>query len=103
MSAKHTPGPWFIFGSVEHCVGGANTDPTTAAEHPTAGIAMCGMGRRLPDENAANARLIAAAPDLLEAAQAFVAYCRNAGLNVQPGSPADKARAAIAEATGSAQ
>jgi len=63
-AAKHTPGPWFIFGN-GHCVGGANTDPTTLAEHQSAGIAMCGMARRDPTECEANARLIAAAPELL--------------------------------------
>lgn len=59
---KHTPAPWFIFGN-GHCVGG----PAPDASHTTAGVAMCGMQLRSDEENAANARLIAAAPSLLAA------------------------------------
>ena len=105
MAAKHTPGPWFIFGN-GHCVGGANTDPTTLAEHPTAGIAMCGMARREPAECEANARLIAAAPDLLAALQGLdEAYCRAGTALTRDERHEDRcrliaARAAILKATG---
>lgn len=64
-TARHTDGPWFVFGN-GHCVGGPLTD-RLPAETQTAGIAMCGMKMRLPEENAANARLVAAAPELLAA------------------------------------
>lgn len=56
MSA-HTPGPWFIFGN-KHCVGASLVDETAL-------IAMCGAARRTTQENEANARLVAVAPDLL--------------------------------------
>lgn len=61
---KHTPGPWFVFGN-GHCVGGPCERPGEAEQ--TGGIAMCGMRLRSPEEAAANARLIAAAPALLAA------------------------------------
>lgn len=65
--AQHTPGPWFIFGN-GHCVGGpASPDDSELSANPRAGVAMCHMSRRPPHENQANARLIAAAPDLLAA------------------------------------
>ena len=104
MAAKHTPGPWFIFGN-GHCVGGANTDATTLNEHPTAGIAMCGMARRDPAECTANARLIAAAPDLLEALQAAydalgISYPLHSSDMDKRGAVLAQARAAIAKATG---
>lgn len=56
---KHTPGPWFLFGNPAHCVGGPHP------ENGTGGVAMCGMRLRSPEEAEANAKLIAAAPDLL--------------------------------------
>lgn len=64
-NAKHTPGPWYVFGN-GHCVGGPfSSDDPDESGRKTAGIAMCGMRLRSPDESEANARLIAAAPDLL--------------------------------------
>jgi hypothetical protein len=48
------------------------------------------------DEHAANARLIAAAPELLEFAEAVVRYAGNAGDDYL----ANKARAAISKAKG---
>lgn len=60
--SKHTPGPWFIFGN-GHCVGGPAIAPL--GESQTAGIAMCSMSKRHTDECVANAKLIAAAPELL--------------------------------------
>ena len=64
---KHTPGAGFVFGN-GHCVGGPFTpgsgdDP----KQQTAGVAMCGVRLRHPEEAEANARLVAAAPDLLAA------------------------------------
>lgn len=64
---KHTPGPWFTFND-GLCVGGPFTP--SEGDNPdqkTAGIAMCGMRLRHNKEAEANARLIAAAPDLLAA------------------------------------
>lgn len=92
MTTQHTPGPW----RYER----ANPSPTTG-EHLIAGakngylaeIRDCGSGNI-----SANARLIAAAPDLLAALEEL--------LNALPSAtthPAIKAaRAAIAKATGEA-
>ena len=60
-------------------------------------------GRRTGEESAANCRLIAAAPDLLEALQAMLNAESNysyAGLSDSEIAAIDKARAAIAKATG---
>ena len=67
MSAKHTPGPWKVARQ--------NPSPTTgewmiAGAKPgyLAEVRDCGSG-----DVEANARLIAAAPDLLEAAESVIA------------------------------
>lgn len=65
--AAHTPGPWHLINSV--CVGGP-IEP--GWEEAGTGIAHCGMRARTQEEAAANARLIAAAPDMLAAIEAFV-------------------------------
>ena len=86
MSAKHTPGPWKA--TARHV-----TAPET--EDRLELRVTIGGGNR--DDNRANARLIAAAPDLLEALEACYAA-------LHPNSAEGKAAsAAIAKATGSAQ
>ena len=106
MNAKHTPGPWNI-GSSDlpvsrmsiHCKGHKESCHSTVAlmvSRMTIGISH--------DEEFANARLIAAAPDLLKALEDCVAVMDRelAGLKViQPELSA--ARAAIAKATGEPQ
>jgi hypothetical protein len=95
MNTQHTPGPW----RYER----ANPSPTTG-EHLIAGakngylaeIRDCGSG-----DVFANARLIAAAPDLLELARQIVlAADQNEG--DIPADIVSGARAAIAKATGEA-
>lgn len=98
MSTKHTPGPWSVVN--EH-------DEVTviAGEHISHGFKVRyeiarDVGGHRGDEYA-NARLIAAAPDLLEAIQALLR-------KVECGTAlhcdlCDAARAAIAKATGGAQ
>ena len=85
--AKHTPGPW----------------QWTQHFDPTISIYKDGFGQiaRLYDSSAgtgkANARLIAAAPDLLDALQSIIE-----DIDSEFGTDCDynKARAAIAKATG---
>ena len=87
--AKHTPGPW----------------QWTQHFDPTISIYKDGFGQiaRLYDSSAgtgkANARLIAAAPDLLDALQSIIE-----DIDSEFGTDCDynKARAAIAKATGGA-
>ncbi len=83
MSA-HTPGPWWVDVHVNvMCKDGL--------------VAFPGIAAGLPQAD--NARLIAAAPDLLAACQAYIADRAEAGCVAE--SPAVKAmRAAIAKATG---
>ena len=62
MTSKHTPGPWRLCGLSAHKVVGARLRP----------VADCRTGSVHPAEDArcaANARLIAAAPALLSAAE----------------------------------
>ena len=87
MDAKHTPGPWRYQrenGSPttgQHMIAGAN--PGYLAE-----VRDCGSG-----DVCANARLIAAAPELLDALQAVVRVADRNTVEF------DMARAAIAKAT----
>jgi len=88
MSAKHTPGPWSIYSI------------TFKGYHQIA----CAQGGRVcqvvpfKDEYKANARLIAAAPDLLEALKSM---CEGFSALKDSDFPAlAKARAAIAKAEG---
>lgn len=98
MRTKHTPGPWIQVG---HWV-----------EHPnekipdicTCDLQAIGHGhlKRTEAETIANARLIAAAPDMLEALQAIYnerprgyQYVSEYSLTIE-----DIARKAIAKATG---
>ena len=106
MDAKYTPGPWNI-GSSDlpvsrmsiHCGGHKDSCHSTVALMVSRGV--IGISH---DEEFANARLIAAAPELLEALEDCVAVMDRelAGLKaIQP--ELSSARAAIAKATGEPQ
>ena len=103
---KWTPGPWNI-GSSDlpvsrmsiHCKGHKDSCHSTVALMVSRGV--IGISH---DEEFANARLIAAAPDLLKALEDCVAVMDRelAGLKaIQP--ELSSARAAIAKATGEPQ
>jgi len=103
--SKHTPGPWSIFTDKKHkhnagieadgfsiiCIG--YPDETPAMDDS-------GVHGRTTDETTANAHLISAAPDLLEALEAIM----DSDLFEWNGSAAfwlqDKVKAAIAKAKG---
>lgn len=71
---KHTPGPWHLLGAKTHTIGiAAAVDPGWGA------IATVYASNNLPVGNA-NARLIASAPDLLEALEAIRGYCSGAAM-----------------------
>ena len=99
MGYKHTPGPWSVKKHFsEWLIGDGNYLIATTAGSPAH------LGRASAERDAANARLIAAAPDLLKALEDCVAVMDRelAGLKViQPEFSA--ARAAIAKATGEQQ
>lgn len=88
---KHTPGPWMVEGRTVYALNedGYNRFSALVQDAHTPG-----------DELEANAQLIAAAPELLEALEQFVAWvdapCESAFSDSQLAS----ARAAIAKATG---
>lgn len=88
---QHTPGPWHKINDV--CVGG----PIERGwEEAGSGIAHCGMRARTQEEAAANATLIAAAPDLYAALDAFVGMSSDDDIN----AILDDAKAALAKARG---
>lgn len=99
MSTKHTPGPWSVearnypigdTGDYDGCwqILSAN------AKRPIVEIWEEG------DEPDANALLIAAAPELLEALKLCYEYCRLYHSEVEQNNVGKAARAAIAKATG---
>ena len=99
MQDKYTPGPWEAMGTWVR-------SPMHQPEGLPRGvqIAECRDGYFLPftEEAKANARLIAAAPELLEALVEALAFCE---ANTYGGDDTAalivKARAAIAKAAGS--
>ena len=103
---KHTRGPWHI-----------GLKKSIYADRDGTQIAFCDIGTNFDDENLANARLIAAAPELLAALESLLENCRakaaliatlesrekfdDAGNEIIDQSPEmDTARAAIAKAKG---
>lgn len=105
MSAKHTPGLWAI---QEYKGSSAPTIFQHETCEPVAEVSNVGEdsdGSRDKDEELANARLIAAAPELLAAIQDMlnrVEWAQRPGQSVQAGilAGAEKLREAIAKAEG---
>lgn len=88
---KHTPGPWYANGIV---VRPANVDRNPC-------IAVADDQDRLRDEQEANARLIAAAPELLEALRNLLEDAIALGIEDSDRSgSAIEAKAALAKAGG---
>lgn len=91
--SKHTPGPWFVqkgFNTIYSFYGGTS-GLTTAVASPLGNQLKSG-----PDELDANAKLIAASPELLEALQYCVEMLENKGIN---GATLENAKLAIKKAT----
>jgi hypothetical protein len=98
MTAQHTPGPWTADKLQDRDTFNIFADGFVSA--------MCQVSRMenstrstSGSETAANARLIAAAPDRLEALQDLLLDMQN---RVRDAETMSKARAAIAKATGAA-
>ena len=73
MGAKHTPGPWRIDSKDDsHVVAGHGPATMSVAVASFSGVSP-------DDEDKANARLIAAAPDLLEALEELENVLHHAG------------------------
>ena len=93
MSAQHTPGPWHIYRYGKHprAVWGATNALPVAIIHSDGTSSVA---------NDANARLIAAAPELLQAAKDFVEWFECNRIGDKPIAELSHARDAIAKATG---
>lgn len=97
MNTQHTPGPWNVF-----CAANA-----AFTRHPLivsdAGEVAKATWAGSEQQTNANARLIAAAPDLLAALQMVNRiWSHDQTANLAPDSPVAIVRAAIAKATGGA-
>ena len=92
--SKHTPGPWVVYDD-------SNDGKTNRIEIAARGKTVARIYHSVPAEDLPNARLIAAAPDLLEALkdtlQLLEVYCEDFEEATRK-----QARAAIAKAEGSA-
>lgn len=114
MSTKHTPGPWSLQGDITlvgdpYSKTGQHALYCAEIRHPDSGGCVCtiqsadhvdtGITRETAE---ANARLIAAAPDLLDALQAMLTHM---GMDEDDWNKPtfNKARAAISKATGEQQ
>lgn len=95
MTAQHTQGPWSVTYDTD--IIGTENDPENECVG-TVDVAHVYL-RTVPGRTAANARLIAAAPDLLEALSLLAAGIENSVSDTY--LPLKKARAAISKATGS--
>lgn len=94
MTTKHTPGPWHNFGRQRNVAG----LPHSAVGAKTLLARVYSEAYGDDAQETANARLIAAAPDLLEALRWIVLRTEEGGY--PDGRCLEEARAAIARATG---
>ena len=84
---KWTPGPWKVEGRL---VGGADR----------VRVADCHVAERGTYENAANSRLVAAAPEMAEALREIVTARDCEGVSIDLSLAIDKGRAALRKAGG---
>lgn len=94
---KHTPGPW-VAGEPDWC-----GDYTIESDKAPWAIAAVISNFRTPAVVEANARLIAAVPDLLEALRLLLADVQDYEPWQRPCRAVDIARAALAAASGTPQ
>ncbi len=104
MKTQHTPGPWIGAGpSFGDPLPRYTTEIVTEWENEDGDVIdICELPvARYDDENEANARLIAAAPDLLEALRTLVNMAKSFPSELHKDHPdVIEALAAIAKATG---
>lgn len=110
---KHTPGPWIadeFFMEEDRCVRVGTNDGTSDYYHRSATICECWVKNSADDDDVlvpelsraeANARLIAAAPELLEALRQMIDVMMDCEFGTPAHAKAEReARAAIVKATG---
>ena len=101
MEAKHTPGPWSVMAGDNYEI----RSPLLPREYPhhckedSTGDFVAYVGNHAPDFGEANANLIAAAPELLDALIGLVAWADDPRRD-DPVEDLRKARAAVATALG---
>ena len=100
MNTKHTPGPWDV-RTIDESIGSVDAaDGSAVAQAQMRGTLTC----HNHEERRANTRLIAAAPDLLEAllesTSELEALMKDKAFYQGGQNILDRARAAIAKATG---
>lgn len=95
---SYTPGPWTADHSWSHEHPSAASDPATPiyADEAPEGERMPAMAHG--PKHTANARLIAAAPELLEAARRSLSFILNMAGTVERSEVSDALRSAIAKA-----
>lgn len=96
--SKHTSGPWKAYFDETYGVLGPDKGRVAICMNLKGAHGLA--GRRDGDEVAANARLIAAAPDLLEAARAVLSHKRGEDDWLILAVHCQQLEAAIAKATG---
>jgi hypothetical protein len=91
---KHTPGPWVVYDD-------SNDDKTSRIEIVATGKTVARIYHSVPKEDLPNARLIAAAPDLLDALGTALDGWQREFEYLAKRTPVwvEKARAAITKAT----
>jgi hypothetical protein len=108
MSTTHTPGPWRLTGTTVYALNVDGTNQFTARVEGGLIEQSQGFARTSEAEVVANARLIAAAPDLLAVAMEIYRFSLVIESAVRNGDPANddgvfgalmKVRTAIAKAT----
>lgn len=92
---KHTPGPWHVTGNYVICADSIKLGKPYRHDVPVASMFDDPLTRQQMD---ANARLIAAAPDLLAALEHLDNATNEPSLGIDLVEASDKARAAIAKA-----
>ena len=100
MSGQHTPGPWEWDAGIIPPDGPGRYAVVYVNDEDGEPITIAEFNDSLP-EGRFNARLIASAPELLEALEGLLAYyLRIEGKEPGPHTPFGRAAAAIAKATG---
>ena len=98
---QHTPGPWVVqFADCSWVVLFADCSIRAANGDDIANVCQYGPQSATPDSRIANARLIGAAPDLLERAKIALGYLDKMPKSFDNICAADHLRIAIAKAVG---
>ena len=97
---QHTPGPWAIESPD---ISGAPFRVRKSENHPQGDLTICHVNPYLAYESEANARLIASAPEMLQALESCLDYLLMDSMIEEDAAPEiESIRKAIAKAKGEA-